>query len=85
MVEESFIIKMEDSMMESGKIIEWKDLEHFIISPIIKPMKECGLMISFMEKENSLTTTPSNSKISSISTASIKSMNIGTTTKVIDS
>jgi hypothetical protein len=42
-------------------------------------------MISFMEKENSLTTTPSNSKISSISTASIKSMNIGTTTKVIDS
>ena len=54
MEKESFIIKMEDTMMDNGRIIKCKDMELYIINQTIKHIKVNGLMTNFMEKVNYL-------------------------------
>ena len=52
MEKESFIIKMEDTMMDNGRIIKCKDMELYIINQTIKLIKVNGLMTNSMEKVN---------------------------------
>ncbi len=78
----NFITKTEGSMMDSGSITKWKDMEYSIISPIIKLIKGNGSMTNFMVKGNCtmIIQCPLTSVLTSI--ISIKSISLGNTIKV---